>query len=78
MNIPLCPHCGKSSGTFVSGKWTGPGKTYYNENGNQVEMDSDNLCFISFRTVHCDKCTKRRRDLIINSNTNQIEYVGNK
>ena len=61
--LPKCKNCGVV-GVYVNGMAQGKVKVYFNEEGRELEVDTDSLYFECSHVVRCEGCGKIRRDLI--------------
>lgn len=62
-----CPHCNThEDGFFVNGIIGGPVPTYFDENGEYIEMNMDKTYWESqSKVIRCSHCGKIRRDVFL-------------
>ena len=62
--IEPCKHCGCPR-VFVHAQWSGPALMWFDESGENTEVDNDRLALNPSTTVRCEDCGRIRRDLAI-------------
>jgi hypothetical protein len=63
--LPACPHCGdEEHDVYCNVRAYGWCTEWFDENGKQIEMSTDNLHFTNPKTVRCGSCKKIRSDLV--------------
>lgn len=65
MDIPICPHCGKTSETYRCGVAKGSMQKFYNSEGAVIMDEYDRMWFDMSDIIRCSKCNKIRKDLKI-------------
>lgn len=61
--LPACPICGRREGFTNKAVARGPAESYYNQDGERVEVWYDNIYFQSSPTVRCAACHSIRTDV---------------
>jgi hypothetical protein len=62
--FPQCPNCGSFRGVYVNGQARGPCVTYYDVDGQELEVSLDRFHIARSKVVRCENCDQKRNDLI--------------
>ena len=67
--LPPCPHCGDTeNGVYAKAQLHGSAEVYYDENGEYSETSTDLMYYTGGDVLHCAKCYKIRRDVLVVDN----------